>query len=144
MIGNTLRDRNNQYVATKDATGTWRILDTWHDDLRTLEPDGEIPDDSVAVTLISEGAFISLVKEASRLGVLANAAFTENTDMEKEILEKESEVLDLREKLVKYEEEIFTLKQQPDRTEGFLLKEMAMNTLLKLTSMSDIQTLSKD
>jgi len=144
MIGNTLRDRNNQYVATKDATGTWRILDTWHDDLRTLEPDGEIPDDSVAVTLISEGAFISLVKEASRLGVLANAAFTENTDMEKEILEKESEVLDLREKLVKYEEEIFTLKQQPDRTEGFVLKEMAMNTLLKLTSMSDIQTLSKD
>ena len=144
MIGNTLRDRNNQYVATKDATGTWRILDTWHDDLRTLEPDGEIPDDSVAVTLISEGAFISLVKEASRLGVLANAAFTENTDMEKEILEKEAEVLDLREKLVKYEEEIFTLKQQPDRTEGFVLKEMAMNTLLKLTSMSDIQTLSKD
>ena len=144
MIGNTLRDRNNQYVATKDATGTWRILDTWHDDLRTLEPDGEIPDDSVAVTLISEGAFISLVKEASRLGVLANAAFTEKTDMEKEILEKESEVLDLREKLVKYEEEIFTLKQQPDRTEGFVLKEMAMNTLLKLTSMSDIQTLSKD
>ena len=40
--------------------------------------------------------------------------------------------------------DIFTLKQQPDRSEGFVLKEMAMNTLLKLTSMSDIQTLSKD
>ncbi|MAH48886.1 hypothetical protein CMI37_23870 [Candidatus Pacearchaeota archaeon] len=144
MIGNTLRDRNNQYVATKDSLGTWRVLDTWHDDLRALDPDGEIPDDSEAVTIITEGAFLALVKEASRLGVLANAAFTEQTDMEREILDKESEVLDLREKLVKYEEDIFTLKQQPDRSEGFVLKEMAMNTLLKLTSMSDIQTLSKD
>jgi len=144
MIGNTLRDRNNQYVATKDPLGTWRVLDTWHDDLRALDPDGEIPDDSEAVTIITEGAFLALVKEASRLGVLANAAFTEQTDMEREILDKESEVLDLREKLVKYEEDIFTLKQQPDRSEGFVLKEMAMNTLLKLTSMSDIQTLSKD
>ena len=144
MIGNTLRDRNNQYVATKDSAGTWRILDTWYDDLRVLDPDGEIRDDSEAVTIITEGAFLALVKEASRLGVLANAAFTEQTDMEREILDKESEVLDLREKLVKYEEDIFTLKQQPDRSEGFVLKEMAMNTLLKLTSMSDIQTLSKD
>ena len=144
MIGNTLRDRNNQYVATKDTLGTWRVLDTWHDDLRALDPEGEIPDDSEAVTLITEGAFLALVKEAARLGVLANAAFTEQTDMEKEILEKESEVLDLREKLVKYEEDIFNLKQQPDRSGGFVLKEMAMNTLLKLTSMSDIQTLSKD
>ena len=112
--------------------------------MRALDPDGEIPDDSVAVTLLSEGAFLAVVKEAARLGVLANAAFTEQTDMEKEMLEKESEVLDLREKLVKYEEDIFNLKQQPDRSEGFVLKEMAMNTLLKLTSMSDIQTLSKD
>ena len=64
--------------------------------------------------------------------------------MEKEILDKESEILDLREKLVKYEEENFTLQHQPNRSEGFVLKEMAMNTLLKLTSMSDIQTLSKD
>ena len=141
MIGNTLRDRNNQYVATKDGTGTWRILDTWHDDLRSLDPEADIPDDSDAVTLISEGAFLAVVKEAARLGVLANAAFTEQTDMEKEILDKESEILDLREKLVKYEEEIFTLNH---RSEGFVLKEMAMNTLLKLTSMSDIQTLSKD
>ena len=144
MIGNTLRDRNNQYVATKDATGTWRILDTWHDDLRSLDPEGEIPDDSPAVTIISEGAFLSIVKEAARLGVLANAAFTEQTDMDKELLEKESEILDLREKLVEYEEEMSILKRRPDRTEGFVLKEMAMNTLLKLTSMSDIQTLSKD
>ena len=144
MIGNTLRDRNNQYVATKDPTGTWRILDTWHDELRQLDPDGDIPDDSEAVTLLSEGAFLALVKEAARLGVLANATFTEPSETGEEIFAKESEILDLREKLVKYEEDIFNLKQQPDRSEGFVLKEMAMNTLLKLTSMSDIQTLSKD
>ena len=96
MIGNTLRDRNNQYVATKDPTGTWRILDTWHDELRQLDPDGDIPDDSEAVTLLSEGAFLALVKEAARLGVLANATFTEPSETGEEIFAKESEILDLR------------------------------------------------
>ena len=57
-----LRDRNNQYVATKDeTTQAWRILDTWHEDLRMMEPDADIPDDSPAVTILTEGAFISLV-----------------------------------------------------------------------------------
>jgi len=33
VIGNMLRDRNNQYIATKDeTTQAWRILDTWHED----------------------------------------------------------------------------------------------------------------
>jgi len=95
------------------------------------------------VTLISEGAFLAVVKEAARLGVLANAAFTEQTDMEKEILEKESEVLDLREKLVKYEEEISTLRISASKSEGTLLKELAMETLLKLTLSSDIEKLTK-
>ena len=30
------------------------------------------------------------------------------------------------------------------RSEGFELKEMAMNSILKLTAMSDVETLSKD
>lgn len=145
MIGNILRDRNNQYVATKDeVSGAWRILDTWHDDLRKMEPDEDIPDDSPAVTVLSEGAFISLVKEASRMGVLQNAAFTEQTETDKELLLKDTEILELREKLVQYEEEVFTLKQRPDRSESYALKEMAMTTLVKLTTLADIQDLSKE
>ena len=140
-----LRDRNNQYVATKDeTTQAWRILDTWHEDLRMMEPDADIPDDSPAVTILTEGAFISLVKEAARMGVLQNAAFTEQTEIDKELLAKDTELLEMREKLVQYEEEVLTLTQRPDRSESYALKEMAMTTLVKLTTMADVQALSKD
>jgi len=140
-----LRDRNNQYVATKDeTTQAWRILDTWHEDLRMMEPDADIADDSPAVTILTEGAFISLVKEAARMGVLQNAAFTEQTEMDKELLVKDTELLEMRERLVQYEEEIFTLTQRPDRSESYALKEMAMTTLVKLTTMADVQALSKE
>ena len=145
VIGNMLRDRNNQYVATKDeTTQAWRILDTWHEDLRMMEPDADIPDDSPAVTILTEGAFISLVKEAARMGVLQNAAFTEQTEIDKELLAKDTELLEMREKLVQYEEEVLTLTQRPDRSESYALKEMAMTTLVKLTTMADVQALSKD
>ena len=36
------------------------------------------------------------------------------------------------------------LKQQKDRSESYALKEMAMTTLIKLTTMADVQALSKD
>ena len=140
-----LRDRDNQYIATKDdTTQAWRILDTWHEDLRMMEPDADIPDDSSAVTVLTEGAFISLVKEAARLGVLQNATLTEQTETGEDFLAKEEEILEMKEKLVQYEEEIFTLTQRPDRSESFALKEMAMNTLIKLTTLADIQDLSKE
>ena len=145
VIGNMLRDRDNQYIATRDeTTQAWRILDTWHDDLRMMEPDADIPDDSNAVTILTEGAFISLVKEAARMGVLQNATFTEQNEIEKELLVKESEILEMKEKLVQYEEDMFMLKQQKDRSESYALKEMAMTTLIKLTTMADVQALSKD
>ena len=55
MIGNMLRDREVQYVAAKDElTNTWRILDTWHDDLKVLQPEDEIPDDSPAVKILTD------------------------------------------------------------------------------------------
>ena len=74
MVGMFLKDREVQYTANRDeVTNTWRILNTWHEDLVSLGPDDEIPDDSSAVLVLTEGAFIALVKEAARLGVLQNA-----------------------------------------------------------------------
>ena len=145
VIGNMLRDRDNQYIATRDeTTQAWRILDTWHEELRRMEPDEDVPDDSEAVTVLTEGAFISLVKEAARMGVLQNATFTEQSEIERELLGKEAEILEMKEKLVQYEEDMFILKQQKDRSESYALKEMAMTTLVKLTTMADVQALSKD
>ena len=77
MIGNMLRERDVQYTAIKDEiTNTWRILDTWNDELKNLGPEDDIEDSNSAVTILTEGAFLSLVREAARLGVLDNVSFS--------------------------------------------------------------------
>ena len=138
MVGMFLKDRETQYTANRDeVTNTWRILDSWHEDLTSLGPEDDIEDNSKAVTVLTEGAFIALVKEAARLGTLQNAAFENNS-----ALEEENHAL--RERLLELEKSLHTTTQQVQKTEGFLLKEMAMQTMLKLTSMSDIENLTKD
>jgi hypothetical protein len=149
MLGNMLRERESQYIATKDeGTNTWRILDTWHDVLREMSPEDDIPDDSPSVTILTEGGFIALVKEASRLGVLQNASASfgitdtrEPKDYGNELKEKDEELAEMRKKIVKYEEENNTLRISASKSEGTLLKELAMETLLKLTLSSDIEKL---
>ena len=150
-MGNMLRERESQYIATRDdGTQTWRILDTWHDILREMNPDDEVEDDSPAVTIVTEGGFIALVKEASRLGILQNASSSfgitdtrEPEDYAEANNEKDEELAEMRKKLVKYEEEISTLRISASKSEGTLLKELAMETLLKLTLSSDIEKLTK-
>ena len=145
MVGMFLKERDVQYVAHRDeTTQTWRILDTWHESLMDLGPEDEIPDDSPGVMIITEGAFIALIKEGARLGVLQNASFSEHATMERDLLTKDEDNLDLKKKILDLEEQLTAAKQSPNRSEGFELKEMAMNALLKLTSMSDIENLTKD
>ena len=141
MVGMFLKDREVQYTANRDeVTNTWRILDTWHEDLVNLGPDDEVPDDSSAVTVLTEGGFISLVKEAARLGVLQNAAFEGHTALEDENIALREKILELEKNVSSKTDEI----QHVNKSESFLLKEMAMQTMLKLTSMSDIENLTKD
>ena len=60
------------------------------------------------------------------------------------MLTKDEDNLDLKKQILDLEEQLQTAKQSPHRSEGFELKEMAMQTLLKLTSMSDLERLTKD
>ena len=145
MVGMFLKERDVQYVAHRDeTTQTWRILDTWHESLMDLGPDDEIPDDCPGVSIITEGAFIALIKEGARLGVLQNASFSEHATLERDILTKDEDNLELKKQILDLEEQLQAAKQSPHRSEGFELKEMAMQTLLKLTSMSDLERLTKD
>jgi len=142
MVGMFLKEREVQYTANKDeTTNTWRILDTWHNDLMNLGPDDEVPDDSPAVKILTEGAFIALVKEASRLGVLQNANLGGNNGDE-ELMEKEAEISDLKALLGVQEKKVDV--RIPKRTEGYMLKEMAMTNILKIVSIADIETLSEE
>ena len=152
MLGNMLRDRDQQYIANKDdTTQTWRILDTWHDALRSLSPEDEVPDDSDAVTILTEGAFISLVKEAGRLGVLQNASSpslddepisdTLEEEYSEELQNKEAEIHNKEEEITGYKREIEVLKIKSNESETFKIKEKALAAVIKLAAMSDVTSL---
>ena len=44
-IGSLLQGREQQYVANQDDKGTWRVLDTWHETLKNMQPDDDVEDD---------------------------------------------------------------------------------------------------
>ena len=155
MMGNMLRERDQQYIAVRDeASRTWRILDSWHETLSAYSVEDEVPDDSPAIKILTEGEFIVLVREAARIGILENANLgNDEPNMDFDIIseEHESTVSEMEKELVQYRTEIAQLKAanqelnvKVQRSEGFELKEMAMNSILKLTAMSDLDNLSKD
>ena len=153
VLGNTLRERDQQYVANKDeSTKTWRILDTWHDDLRNLTVEDEIDDTSPALTILTEGAFIALVREAARLGVLQNATFTGEEEIDTEELEivtadlsdKSDRIAELEEENTSLKKENFELLKLTEKSEEYALKDKAMQSILQLVSMSEMANLSKD
>ena len=156
-VGNMLRERDVQYTALKDeVTNTWRVLDTWSDDLKNLSPDDDIPDDSKAVTIITEGGFIALIKEAARLGILENATFgTGEAEHEAALLDKDQEIMNMRDELMKLKEETSKIVQDNTHSEDYILrdraiiaghdlKEKAMDNILKLVSLQDVSNLGSE
>ena len=147
VMGNALRDRDVQYVASKDdTTHTWRILNTWSDELKTLGVEDEVPDDSEAVTVLTEGEFIALIKEAARLGVLENATFGtgEIAELEAVILDKDQEIEKLNGKILSLKNDKSEVIRQSSHTEEYELKEKAMDNILKLVSLQDVSNISRE
>ena len=146
MLGNVLRERDQQYVANRDdTTNTWRILDSWHDALRELDVDDDISDDSAAITILTEGAFIALIKEAARLGVLQNSQVGSSDEDDELLANAEMQIESLTRELEDTRQEVKTTKIRPPRSEQFELKELALQTVLKLTALSEVEMLtSKD
>ena len=142
-----LSDSGQQYVASKDDKGTWRILDSWHADLKMLNADDDITDDSPAVQVLSEGQFIALIREAASEGVLENINISSNVDtaeIEHELDEKTREIEKLKEQLNTTTQEKQEVERTSSHSEEFELKEKAMDNILKLVSMQDMTKLSRD
>ena len=146
VMGNALRDRDVQYVASKDeTTHTWRILNTWSDELKTLQVEDEVPDDCPAVKVLTEGEFIALIKEAARLGVLENATFgTGEAELEAVILDKDQEIQKLNETILSLKENNSEVIRNSSHTEDYDLKEKVMDSIIKLVSLQDVANLSKE
>ena len=139
-LGNILRERDEQYIANRDTSGTWRILDTWHDDLKSIGPDDEIPDKTEAVTIISEGAFISLMKEAGRTGILDNVsnggALEEFDDMSEQYNQAVEKIHTLESVITDQKEQLADTRTT--YSEHSHIKEKAMDTVLKLAGMDTL------
>ena len=142
-----LSDSGQQYVAAKDDKNTWRILDTWHADLKMMNAEDDISDHSVAVKVLSEGEFLALVKEAASQGVLENATFSSDVDtseLEYELETKDIKIKELEEQINNLTKEKIVVERAASRSEEFELKEKAMDNILKLVSMQDMTKLSRD
>ena len=147
VIRNMLSDSGQQYVAAKDDKNTWRILDTWHADLKMMNAEDDVSDDSVAVKVLSEGEFLALVKEAASQGVLENATFSSDIDtseLEYELETKDIKIKELEEQINNLTKEKIVVERAASRSEEFELKEKAMDNILKLVSMQDMTKLSRD
>ena len=134
-VGNLLQGREQQYVAQQDKMGTWRILDTWHEALKNMQADDDVEDDCPALTLLSEGAYIALIKEAARTGSLENASFAVYA-------EHDNVVDELRQKISTLEHQL-TIEQNEVALTKKSLKETAMEHVVRLAAMDDMKSLSQ-
>ena len=134
-IGNLLQGREQQYVANQDDKGTWRILDTWHEALKNMQAEDDIEDDNPALTILSEGAYIALIKEAARTGSLENASFAVYAEHDNVVDELRQKISTLEHQLTVEQNEVALTKKS--------LKETAMEHVVRLAAMDDKNTLSK-
>ena len=115
-----------------------------------MSADEEIPDDSEAVTVLSEGQFIALIKEAASQGVLSNVSFSDDSSEEyqEEIAEKDSKIAELASCNANLQNDLqkkqAQLEHKSQHSEDYDLKEKAMDSILKLVSIQDMANLSKD
>jgi len=143
-LGNILRERDEQYIANRDESGTWRILDTWHEDLKTINPDDDITDDNASVMLLSEGAFISLMKEAGRLGILDSVSDSSGRSSEEidqvitEYSAAQEKLRNLEVKVSEQNDELAQLRVHSNRSQDYFIKEKAMDAVIKLAAMDTI------
>ena len=149
-LGNILSGTEQQYVANKDDKETWRILNTWHEDLKHLDADDEIDDNSPAVLCLSEGQFIALIKEAATTGHIQNANFGggDTEELEREVTTqldmKQRETERLQEKLDDLQNATSEVMENSLTSEDYKLKEKAMANILKIVSMQDMTNLSRE
>jgi len=149
-LGNDLANLGDRYyVNFNGLTRTWRILDLQHSEVlkfRDLEED--IPDDSPAITILSEGMFTKLISEAMRLGMLdsillGTPGITSNA---KEVSElKDKQIEDLNDKIKSYEEDIALLNSQLDIleekskvSEPVMIKQNIIDKLFKLAMSENL------
>ena len=115
-----------------------------------MNADEDVPDDSEAVTILSEGQFIALIKEAASQDVLSNVSFSNDNseEYEADLAEKDTKIAELVADNTKLKTDLerknSELEYKSQHSEDYDLKEKAMDSIVKLVSIQDMANLSKD
>ena len=135
-MSNVLKQREQQYVSNRDdTTGAWRILNCWHEDIKNLDIEDDIPDDHPAVTLVTEGAFLSLFREA-----LSKGYDFENREMNSEELNNlQSENEQLKKDLENKQRNVEDV-DSVTTSEKFLLNQQKLHIIEKYLSTHGAST----
>ena len=148
------------YIANRDPSGTWRILETGHPDVLrgTLDFEDDVPDDHPALKLVKEGEYLAIIKEASRLGMLLDyggynpeseeklyALEEETAEQQRVIAEFQQQIADLQLELRQANDAASDLKKRievaqskPNYSEKFELKKLAIDGILRLTALQEL------
>lgn len=151
-IGDNLSRVEQQYVAKKDNKNTWRILNLWHPTLKNFSSGEEdVPDEHPAVTVLTEGAFIALVKAAVQEGVIQNAVTSVETNHDEcaskiaydELIGVNNQILKQNDEraseIIRLSKENDNLKQEKPRSEAFETTKLVVDSLVRLAGMSNIK-----
>lgn len=152
MVSNMLRMSEEQYsVKYDDVLKLWRILDLQHSQLamQGMDVDSDISDDHPAMTILTESAFISLIKAAVELEKVKNIDVEDKKQVQEEYdrLQRVKTAVDLQlietiGNLDNAERTIDELKrklgEKPKYSEGFALKEKVVDSLLKIVAVQEV------
>ena len=141
-----MSDQDVQYIAKRDSSGTWRVLDSWNESLNNIEDSEDIPDSHAAVTLLTEGQYLSVIREATKGAYLQSAALAEIQALEAKVEEIEADKIVLERENESLGEQLLSVDgaeaakapqsntQQPpiDVSESFLIKQMIISKLANM------------
>lgn len=141
-ITGLFKDKLERYAAVyTQETGLWRICDRWHEDLLKygdIEND-EIPDSSPAITLIPDMAFTALINEAKRIGIaqryIASIPDPKNGEAEAAATGK---IMLMEKRIAELEQQLREKESTPIFTEQYHTRKQAMETVLKLAGMAEV------
>lgn len=142
MFDTFARELGVQYFAKRDDKGTWRIINLFHPDLKNFnELEDDLPDDSPAVTVLTEGAFLALMKEAGRMGMaqqldVETGNFNVSTEAYDKLVDEKKE---LEEKLLKEKGEKSTEEFRLANQKLTVIYELAKEGLLDESTLEAVQ-----
>jgi len=129
MLGNERR----YFVVLDEINNTWRILDSRHPSLAGKDLSEDLPDDSPAVIILTEGMFEVLLEEAQSKGLLPKGVTSNALEENKKTMEENSRLSKETEEL---RDIILDLKGQVEKT--YNPTRHAIDALLKITSMEQV------